>query len=122
MNIPLKETAVVHSKSDIACLNLCTQFQTLSDHASRIAQELGVACDAERLSAFVSGGALLSYGELVRRVEEAPQDEPAHLKWLAIPTRDRPDQLAQALNSYAASAQRFAHRPTFFIADDSEDD
>jgi hypothetical protein len=119
--LPLDQTALVYPKGDAALLNVCTQFQTLSEHASRIEQGLGTACDAELLSAFAREGALLSYSELMRRVEEAPRDELVHLNCVTIPTRDRPAQLAQALNSYAASTQRSGHRPTFFVADDSKD-
>jgi hypothetical protein len=99
---PLKRTTVMHSKTDIALLNLCSQFRTLSHHSSRISQELAISCDAERLIRFVREGALLSYRELAHRLEEAPPDPPIHVKWLASPTRNRPEQFAQVQSTAPA--------------------
>lgn len=78
-----------------------------------------------QLEAFVRDGYLVAEAELFIRVRErsptpvAATAKPAPVSVLGIPTRDRPELLARALESYAGNLREYGRNVQVIVADDS---
>jgi len=101
----------------------CVRLATLDDHAARICSERGLdggQFEAVRraLDRFVGAGYLVSCTAAPAgpRVEG---ESPSRIASIAIPTRDRHDQVCRALSSYGKNCAKYGHDNDFVILDDS---
>lgn len=118
---PLQSRNVLLTVDDANLLLSCSQFRSLSEHAYCAAGG-GPHTDSikERLVEFVAQGLLASSNLMDQMAATSPLCESnRRLSYIAIPTLDRPNELENALASYAANARRFDRAVRFFIADGS---
>jgi hypothetical protein len=109
-------------------LSLCDGIRPLSEHARVAAQQLPRRAGNQRelLGALrwladrgflVSERALLS--ALVARRSPARTGDAGGIRFVGIPTADRPHLLRRALRSYLANSLRHDRKPFFLVVDDS---
>jgi hypothetical protein len=100
----------------------CQGFATLDQHAARIAAQGGGAPAAIRaeLAELARAGLLVSAAELLQRLAgEGPEEAPARVAAMGIPTRDRVPELREALASYVDNALAHDRELEYVVADDA---
>ena len=95
----------------------CTEFRTLSEHATVLAA--AVDSPVAFIEELRRSGGFISYEEITRGFSEPNPVPHSEITTLTIPTRERPQEIRRALESYIASARRYSRKVRLFVADDS---
>lgn len=104
---PATNTSEIVSLAAAQVLARCKGVATLPEHAERIAAE-GHGTDTcsaspslhSLLEALVNKQLLLPYDQFIQLVDDAGSDTVPPIAWFAIPTRNRPNALKRALDTY----------------------
>ncbi|HEY9776430.1 MAG TPA: hypothetical protein V6C81_21900 [Planktothrix sp.] len=122
----LSGTTTLIPSQDVALLQRCQSFATLDSHAARLCQEQGlgvlhIEAVRQKLATMAETGLLLSEARLLERIiNDTGHDTSAAISYLGIPTRNRPLQLAQCLESYAQCMRATGREITIVVADQSD--
>lgn len=119
---PLQESALLIPS--VLAESLAAHMRSRADirHAGDLAGSVPLSTeDAEGLLRQLAGaGAIVARDEVLRgKPDPAP---PGVIATVAIPTCNRPGQLARCVASFAANASRFGRTPALLITDDSSGD
>jgi hypothetical protein len=113
--------------NDAQLLSHCRAFRTLPEHAAVLCRALGVDAQGaaelrNRLEKFAKDGHLVYRQALLDKAAGLPRaDAPAKVARLCIPTRDRPEGLAECLETYLSNMTEHSHAADVLVADDSQD-
>jgi hypothetical protein len=125
VQFPLAKRASVMSRHDMESLSACTDFLTLSEHASNIIQQFSLSSDPgevrDWLNGLAEGGAFVWFSDLLRLSASAipPNEDSAGVDWLVIPTCNRPRSLIATVRSYVENCESHGRRPRLFVCDQS---
>jgi len=113
------------SLMDLKIARSCTRFADLDTHAEEICKAFNFP-PAKRpevlqlLTGFANSGVLLSRSSLLVSEPEAVSDRAAQITTIAVPTENRPAQVARCLPGYAENARRYGRDVEFTVADGSQ--
>lgn len=124
---PLTGATALISKEKLFLLNRCDTFQTLKQHALSACMHQGksplhFSSVQNELNELSELGLLISEEQLIGRLGPlGAEPVPPPVSAICIPTKNRPEELQAAVESYAKSCREYSKKVEFFIADQSED-
>jgi hypothetical protein len=105
----------------------CVKFDTLDRHAESICRALWYTSPfqmkevRQTLGELADHGLFVSHDHLIGQFREEPDEAPPPISAVAIPTRNRLDNLKVGVESYAQCSREYERQIEFFIADQSDD-
>jgi len=112
----------------VAALFACTEFATIAEHAKKFAAQIKVPATqapsiAQAMSKLAEAGLLVSNKELKERLATGAEFNKIskRISTVGIPTRNRPANLQETMESWAECSSHYKRDVEYLIADDSED-
>ncbi len=99
----------------------CDAFRTLDEHAALAAGRLGGEASELRvaLGELAEAGFLLSRAQLIERARDHERSPTTRIGCVAVPSRNRAESTARALQSFQRNAQAFGRSVDLLVMDDS---
>ena len=124
VRFPFSDSFILVSSTESAFLHACESFHSIEEHARTAANfpGLGMRDAVQLLTRTRQIGGLIARSEFLglTHLKESgrPCGSPEQIKWLAVPTGGRPQELERCLRSYARNTREFCHPCRFLVSDD----